>query len=30
MVVGNQGGLERIAYKGVSYFVFWKRISGAG
>jgi hypothetical protein len=30
MSMGQQAGFERIVYKVVGYFVFWKRISGAG
>jgi len=30
MVMGWERGNERIVYKVVSYFVFWKRYSGPG
>jgi hypothetical protein len=30
MVMGKEQGNRRLLYKVVSYFVYWKRCSGAG
>ena len=29
-MMAGSGGSGRLTYKGVSYFVIWKRVSGAG